>query len=277
MQCVPEHKDYYILSMDDISELELLKLFDKKANSEDEIYKENSDLYKLLEVAVRNHIKVEVHNFYKGLHITHEGLILKADQEHTLIACNFLQLKAMQYERKVLLISELFPQDIEYDVINSVDFDKGRAYISSGGLSLGKQAHKNLVSVEPEKEKQTITLFQKDRKFGDDVEVLSISVESAKIFSMYLISGLKEGDLIYLDMLLNVSKKAFLIKTEAKIEKIKELRKGYELSLVFIKDGKKVNRPIMDYVAQRQMFLIREFKKMQYSADGKVHKGTEVI
>jgi|GEM_PF-6391762 len=48
--------------MDHIRELELLKLFDKKEDGEDKIYKENNKLYKLLDVAVRKHIKIDVHN-----------------------------------------------------------------------------------------------------------------------------------------------------------------------------------------------------------------------
>ena len=274
MQKIPDKKGRYVLSLDDISELELLKLFDKKSNEEDEIYKENRDLYKLLEVALKNQIKIEVHNFYKGLSITHEGLILKADKDQTIISTNFLQLKAMQYENRTILVSELFPRDIIYNRISKVDFENGRAGLSSGELSISNATHRKFVRVEPEAEDQTVTLFRNSRKFGDNINVLSISVNSANIFSMYIFSDLKVQEQIYVDMILNVNKKPFLIKTQAVITQIQKLRKGFELSLDFIEDGTKLNRPLMDYVAQRQMFLIREFKKMQYSADGKVHKTT---
>jgi len=225
-------------------------------------------------VAIRNHVKIEVHNFYKGLSITHDGVILKADKEHTLLTTNFLQLKAMQCEGKTILVSELFPEDILYNQITEVDFEKNHARVCSGELSLHNATHREFVYVEPELQNQTITIFKESRKLNDDVRLLNISVNSAKISCEYLFSGLKEKDSIHIDMVLNVNAKPFIIKTQALVSKIIVLKKGFELILEFVEDVSKLNRPLMDYVAQRQMFLIREFKKMQYSADGKIHKAT---
>ena len=74
-QKIPQKNDYGILSFDDITELNLLGLFDaKKAKDDAEIEKSHS-LYKLLEVLQRNSAEIKVHNFYKGLSVTNSGII----------------------------------------------------------------------------------------------------------------------------------------------------------------------------------------------------------
>jgi len=270
MHDIPEKKDYYILSMDDITELDLLRLFDKKLNTNDDDYKENNKLYKLLDVAVRNHIKIEVHNFYKGLSITHEGFVIESNQDHTCLSSGFLQLKAMQYENRVILCSELFPQDLLYRNVKHIDFQEQRALLQEGSLSLHNATQREYIRIEPE-EQQTITLFKEGRKFGDEVRVKDLSVRGVCLKRRYLLKGLSEGDVLDLDMVFTLNKRPFIIKAKGWVSIIKEMKSGWEYVLMFTKSDKH-NKPLIDYVAKRQMALIREFKKMQYSADGIIHK-----
>jgi len=269
MQNVPNKKDYFILSMDDVTELDLLSLLDKKENDNDVIVEENDELYKLLDAAAKNHIKINVHSFYKGLSITNPGIILEANEKRTILTCNVIQLKAMQYERNVILSSDLFPQDLYYASVRDIDFQAQRCSLSMGGLSAENATQREFIRIEPE-EQQTVTLFYQNRKFGDEMKVLDISVKAVRIYTRHIIKGMENDDEINLDMVLNLNKRAFIIKAKGRVLKIIERKQGYELVINFYEE--KRNKSLIDYVAKRQMALIREFKKMENSVDGVIYK-----
>lgn len=66
---IPEKKDYYILSFDDVPELNLMSLFDSDAARDDENSLDKMAILTLLQVVKDNSSEVKVHNFYKGLTI----------------------------------------------------------------------------------------------------------------------------------------------------------------------------------------------------------------
>ncbi|MCK9454122.1 response regulator [Sulfurimonas sp.] len=66
---IPEKKDYYILSFDDVTELNLMSLFDSDAARDDENSLDKMAILTLLQVVKDNSSEVKVHNFYKGLTI----------------------------------------------------------------------------------------------------------------------------------------------------------------------------------------------------------------
>jgi len=82
---IPEKKDYYILSFDDVTELNLMALFDVDAAKSDAIHQDKASVLSLLQVIKNNSSKIKIHNFYKGLTIINFGVITEIkDDEFTL-------------------------------------------------------------------------------------------------------------------------------------------------------------------------------------------------
>ena len=72
-QKIPDKDGYGVLSLNDITELNLLKLFNENKNNSYEKEQDSLSMFKLLQVIQENNAKVQLHNYYKGLSIMHEG------------------------------------------------------------------------------------------------------------------------------------------------------------------------------------------------------------
>jgi hypothetical protein len=127
---IPDKKEHGICSFDDITELNLLKLFDAKEAKNDEEIEKSRSLYKLLEVLQRNSAEVEVHNFYKGLSITNSGIISDVKKNSLLLKSSYLQLKGIQFERKTLIVSEALPYHLECSIVEKISFESQVVYLS---------------------------------------------------------------------------------------------------------------------------------------------------
>ena len=122
-QIIPEKHGYGILSFDDITELKLLKLFDEKQTSLDEKEHDTQAMFDLLEVIQRNSAKVHLHNYYKGLSITNDGVITDTKNGTLTLKTNYLQEKAIQYEGSTILVSEALPHALECSTIVKLKFE----------------------------------------------------------------------------------------------------------------------------------------------------------
>ena len=107
-----------------------------------------------------------------------------------------------------------------------------------------------------------VNLFYDKHRFDTDIKLINISVESARISLAYLPAGLKEGDDIVLDIVFSDELKPIIINSKAKVFKIVSVEKNFNIVASFILTPT-VHKILIDYMGNRQMKLIREFKGLQ--------------
>lgn len=262
MHALPKKKNIYIMSLNDITDLNLLSLFDSKAVENDEKIKSRSTIVNLIEIIQKNSAEIKIHNFYKGLTITNLGLIVAIQGEHIIVKTSFMQQKAAQIQKSILISSEIFPAAILCEPIEKIDFEKQTIIFKEVRFLPRNPTQRKSVRVSPE-EHHTVTLFFEERKFYGDVRIHDLSVEALKLEMNALPAGLKEKTAVYVDMVLEYDKKPLILNTPAEVLRIEELSRSFfvVVSLVLSAAHKK---QLIDYVAKRQMNLIREFKGLQF-------------
>lgn len=262
LQPVPEKPDYAILSLNDVTELNLLKLFDPKAVEQEAVQKDKKALLGLFEMAKRNNAKIKIYNLYKGLSITNEGLIDEAEPDRLVIRTSFMQLKAIQIEKKVILASDIFPLFVECSDIRKINFDT--QYVEFGAFKMASTSptRRQYIRVPPDEHARATLLYQK-HKFDTDIAIADISIKATRLLLSNLPAGMQEGSEVIIDMVLGNPQHFLIINTEAKVFRI--LEKGRQFEVVFEYNlHHQVHKQLIDYIAKRQMNLIREFKAMQY-------------
>jgi len=258
-QIIPDKKSYGILSFDDITELNLLKLYDASRVKSDENIKDTKAMFKLLEVIQRNSAKVQLHNYYKGLSITNDAVITEIKEDSIVIKTNFLQQKAVQFERKSIIVSEALPSPIVCDEVVNISFDNQSVEFKNIHFISSSPVTRSTVRVVPE-DKHTVSLFLGENKFQGEVNIEDISLDAVRLKLNALPAGLTKDDEVHIDMVLTMDKRPLIINSKATMFRKKENRHSF--SVVFIFDGTKKSE-LVKYITKRQMAIIREFKGLQ--------------
>ncbi len=262
MHALPKKKNTYIMSLNDITELNLLSLFDSKAVEEDKKIQNRGTLMNLMSIIHKNDAEIKLHNFYKGLTVTNLGLIVHMDDDHIIIKTSYMQQKSIQYQKNVLISSEIFPSAILCEPIINIDFEKQTFIFKEMRFLPRNPTQRKHVRVEPE-EQHSVSLFYENRKFYGDVRIRDLSVEAVKLDINALPAGLKMETNVTVDMVLEYDRKPIIINTPARVARIDEMPKSYFIVLT-LDLSMQHKRQLIDYVAKRQMNLIREFKGMQF-------------
>lgn len=262
MHLLPKKKDVYIMSLNDITDLNLLSLFDSKTVENDEKIKSRRTIFNLIEIIHKNSAEIKIHNFYKGLTITNLGMIVDIQGEHIILKTSFMQQKAAQSQKSILISSGIFPTVILCEPIEKIDFEKQTIIFKEVRFLPRNPTQRKSVRVVPE-EQHTVSFFFEERKFYGDVRIHDISVEAMKLEMLSLPAGLKEKTTVSIDMVLEYDKKPLIINTPAEVLRIEEMSRSFfvVVSLTLTSTHKK---QLIDYVAKRQMNLIREFKGLQF-------------
>lgn len=262
MHSVPKKKNIFIMSLNDITELNLLSLFDSKAVENDTKIQSRSTILKLMEVIQKNSSEIKIHNFYKGLTITNLGLIMDIKEGHLFVKTSFMQQKAAQYQKSILITSEIFPSAILCEPIEKIDFDNQTIIFKEVRFLPRNPTQRRSVRVCPE-EHHTVSFFFEEHKFHGDVRIHDLSVEAVKLELNALPAGLKEGIKVSVDMVLEHDRRATIINTPAEVLRIEERARDFFVVLV-LELSVSNKKTLIDYVAKRQMILIREFKGLQF-------------
>ncbi len=258
-QSVPHKESYGILSFDDVTELNLLKLFDRNQTQSDNDGQDMKAMFDLLEVIQRNSAKIAVHNYYKGLSITNDGIIVKIENEVLTIKTNFLQQKAIQFEKKVYIVSDALPHTLECSEVLKIEFDTQSVSLKNLKFVLTSPVKRKTIRVIPE-ENHTVSLFIRENKFYGDVIIEDISLDAIKLKLNALPAGIEKGDEVNLDIVVELDKRPLIINTKAKMFRKSESRHSFSLVFLF-NDSKKSE--LVKYITKRQMAMIREFKGLQ--------------
>jgi len=258
-QDIPEKENYGVLSFDDITELNLLKLFDAKQSANDDNLKDTQAMFNLLEVIQRNSAKIELHNYYNGLSITNNGVITEVENEILTIKTTYMQQKAIQMEQKLLLVSSALPHAIECREIHKINFEKQIVELKLLRFVKTSPVTRNTIRVVPSG-KQTVSFFIGENRFHGDIEIEDISLDAVKLKLNALPAGLDRDSDIVLDIVLELDKKPLIINTKASMFRKSESRHSFSVVFIF-KELKKSK--LVKYITKRQMELIREIKGMQ--------------
>ncbi len=257
---IPEKKEHYILSFDDVTELNLLAFFDSQIVESNSIVQDKKSVLNFLNIVKNNSGEVKIYNFYKGLTIINPAVIVEIGDEEIVVKSVNLQLKIVQLTKFTTISSEIFPRSVICKSIKHVDFDKQTITIDDFNFSPRSGVDRKYTRLEVE-EKHTCTISYKKIQFTADVRIVDISEVSVKIEINALPAGIKFGDKINISMHLNINKKAISLHAESTLYRIDENKRSYYLVLLYELDHEGINH-IKEYLVNRQMVLIREFKKI---------------
>jgi hypothetical protein len=106
-------------------------------------------------------------------------------------------------------------------------------------------------------------MLYEERRFDADLEIMDISICGMRVQLFSLPAGFAVKHSVILDIVLNTASRPIIINTTAEVFRIYEVNHRFEVIFVFDlhAEGKK---SMIDYIAKRQMVLIREFKGIQY-------------
>jgi YesN/AraC family two-component response regulator len=261
VQKIPHQEGVLMLSFDDVTELNLLKLFDAKQLLADVAEQDTTAIYKLLHAIQRNAGSVNLYNYYKGLSITHPAVISEIKEETVVFKTNFMQQKAIQYEQKMLIVSDALPYTLESSGIVKISFESQAVHAKKMRFVKTSPIVRKTIRLVPEEE-HTVSLFLKNSKYPGEVRIEDISVDSVRLSLSALPAGLEVESEVIIDMVLMADRKPLIINTAATL--LKKIENKYDFSLVFMfhyKTGQKTE--MIQYISKRQMAIIREFKGLQ--------------
>ena len=255
---IPNKNNYGILSFDDITELNLLELFNHNKLLHDNSDHENKALFEFLSVIQRNGAKISLHNYYKGISITNNAVIETINEGRVVLKTSYVQQKAIQYEKKSLIVSEALPHPITCDKVSKLEFEKQSVEFTQMKFSNTSPVSRETVRLVPE-ETHSVTLFIGEHKYTGDLYVEDISLNAIKLGMSVMPAGFDIKTDVTIDMIFTVDKRPFIINAQATLFKKREANKIFETVFIFHLDGKtRVN--LVKYISKRQMALIREFK-----------------
>lgn len=261
-QVIPEKEGYSVLSLNDVTELQLLKLYDSNAMEREKAAKDAKAVRGLLEMAMQSAAKVKVHNFYRGLGITNEGLIIDVARKGVLMNTSYVQIKAMQLEKQFYLTSELFPMAMFCEGIKETDLDKQTVFFDTFRLVPNSPTMRESIRIVPD-EQMKVTVLYEGRKFDTDMDIMDVSTRGMKLEFLSLPAGFALNQSALLDIVITMGQRPFIINTRARVFRIAENNRRFEV--VFVYDlNTQAQKHMIEYIAKRQMSLIREFKGLQY-------------
>ena len=259
-QSIPEKENHGILSFDDVTELNLLQLFNGEEDEENLNSDENEKaLQNLLTVIQENRAKIKIYDYYKGLTITNDGVIDSIDNKSIILKTTYLQQKAIQHEKRTFLISEALPQTLECLEIGEISFEKQSIELKSFRFVQTSPVNRKTIRVTPE-DNHTVSISVGENSFNSGIIIQDISLDAVSLKLTALPAGLDKGSQVILDIMLMMDKKPLIIHTKATLLKKSELENSFELVFLFKESQRST---LVKYITKRQMAIIREFKGLQ--------------
>ena len=257
---IPDKSDYYILSFDDITELGLLKEHVQDLSPSEQIDQEKIKMVNILHVLKRNRSKIRLYNSYKGLSISNTGTIEEITAQQMSIKTTYLQQRAIHIDKKTILEAELLPKALECKLVN-INFDTQMVTLNDYSFIQHLPSEQKYVRVMPEDE-SIIEVFFNTTKITFDIKIIDISIEGCNLSFSSLPAGMKTGNELLLKLKLGNKKSQLEISTKSEILKIEERSKEFRVVTTFNLQTD-IKKEMIDYIAKRQMALIREFKGLK--------------
>ncbi len=257
---IPEKEGYFILSFDDITELNLMDIFDAKASKVDDSMQDKKSIFTLMRVAKNSGAEIKIHNFYKGLTIVNNADITKITDDKITMKTTYPQLKIINIAQFMTIDSEIFPKNITCKTIKEIDLDNQSVIIDEISFATHNVVDRKYIRLEPEA-KHSCTFYYKDIKFIGSTRIVDISEVSIKLEINALPAGIEIGKDIKISVNLSLNNKTIVFTTSASVYRVDTNQQNYYIVALFELNTQKRGE-IRKYLANRQMALIREFKKM---------------
>jgi len=258
---VPKKENFCILSFDDITELNLLAVYDKDAVKNENRENEKKTILNLFKIIKRNQSQVKLYNSYKGLNISNTGVLINLEADIIELKTTYLQQRAISINKYSIIESEILPKAIKGE-LKSIDFETQQVVLENLTFLETKPSEQVNIRVVPE-DTHRVYLFNEQRKLSLDAKILDISIDGVNIYLEVIPPKFNIGDNFRLNIVLDSGKIPIIIDLDAKLYMLKEKRKNFEAVFIF-EDKIKAKKLLVDYVAKRQMALIREFKMLKY-------------
>ena len=257
---IPDRDDCYILSFDDITELGLLNEENSNLSEEQRKEEDKIKMMNLLHVIKRNKTKVRLYNSYKGLSISNTGTLEEVMSGHINVKTTYLQQRAVHLEKKTTIESELFPKALECNLEN-VNFQTQTITLNEFSFVPYLPSMQKHVRVMPEPTSE-IEVYFNAMKLPINIQVLDISVDGCNLSFESLPAGLKEKNELSAKVKLGSDASILEFGIKAQVLGIKEYKNEFRVIVTYELETKK-KKLLVDYIAKRQMALIREFKGLE--------------
>ena len=259
LRLIPEKKDLIILSFDDITDLNLMMIFDGNAAKNDQKLHDRNAVKKLLQVVKENASEVKLHNFYRGLTIVNSAVLVSMDDQKVVLKTSHSQLKAIKLAKNIIITSELFPFSVLCNGANSIDFDQQTVTFSEMQFVQESANQRTNIRLEPDQERHSVSLFINEIKFFGNTRIVDISVCSVKIEIDALPASLTVGEMAKIVLVLETDKQPLNLTLSGKVYRIDNFNRSFHVVFLF-ELSSAYQEKLLDYIAKRQMELIREFK-----------------
>ncbi len=264
LKSIPEKEEHYILSFDDVTELNLMSLFDADAVKDDENSKDKMAILTLMQVVKDNSSEVKIHNFYKGLTIVNPAVITEINEEDFTLKTVNTQLKIVQITKFMTITSEIFPKDVVCKSVKSIDSDNQIIVIDDVSFVSRSVVDRKYTRLEPDPN-HSCSLYFKNIKFPGESTVMDLSEVSAKLKTDALPAGIEIGTRIKVVISLKLKGRLITISTLGSVYRIEENKRDYNIVVLYELSQKSLN-DINAYLSNRQIELIREFKSIDVNS-----------
>ncbi|PHQ56114.1 MAG: response regulator receiver protein [Sulfurimonas sp.] len=257
---IPDKEEWHVLSFDDVTELNLMQFFDKKATTNDELIHDKKTIMSFIKIVKENCTELKIHNFYKGLTIVNKGVVVDLTEDAVTLKTEIAQLRIVNLTKFMTISSEIFPKCIVCRSIKKIDFDQQKLVIEDMVFTSRSAVDRKYIRLEPEVN-HTCALFYNDVEVPTEMKIADVSEVSAKVEVDTLPPGIDINKTVKLTMKFTLHSKPLTIITEASVYRIDENKNSFFVVVLFELQPKEYLK-IKEYLANRQMALIREFKKM---------------
>lgn len=264
LRTIPEKDNHTIISFDDITDLDLMKLFDKDAAKNDQLQGNRDSVIQMMKIVFENKAEVKIYNFYKGLSIINKAVLIKATNEELVIKTTFSQLKIINATKQMIISSDIFPSVVLCKKVKKVDFDLQTVTFSEVQFVTKSGFNRKDLRLEIESD-ATISLFYHETKYPREIKIMDLSRRSIKIEITTLPTGMTVDEMVKISLILPTGQQPLLITTEANIFRLDETINKFQLVLNF-ELVTNFEEKLKEYLYHRQLALIREFKTMGASA-----------
>lgn len=257
---VEDIDDCVVVSFDDVTDLNLLQCFDKQKKERAEVIDDKKTIISFIKIVKENGAELKIHNFYKGLTIVNKAEIVDFSEDEVKLKTAHAQLRVIKLTNFTTMSSPIFPKNIVCKSIKKIDFDEQTLVVDDMVFASRSAVDRKYIRLVPE-ENYTCALFYKNIAIETEMKIFDVSEVSARLELATLPFGLKVDDVVKLSMGLTLHSKPFSIVTQAQIYRID---KNQNSSFVVVMFDLEPNQllTLKEYLANRQMALIREFKKM---------------
>ena len=229
---IPDKEEWHVLSFDDVTELNLMQFFDKKATTNDELIHDKKTIMSFIKIVKENCTELKIHNFYKGLTIVNKGVVVDLTEDAVTLKTEIAQLRIVNLTKFMTISSEIFPKCIVCRSIKKIDFDEQKLVIEDMVFTSRSAVDRKYIRLEPEVN-HTCALFYNDVEVPTEMKIADVSEVSAKVEVDILPPGIDINKTVKLTMKFTLHSKPLTIITEASVYRIDENKNSFFVVVLF--------------------------------------------